>query len=263
MKSLFFNLKYIFSEISKTGRIFLFLDYDGTLCPIVKRPDRATLPLKTRNILSRLADNRRIVVSIVSGRMLRQVKNLVGLKGIHYAGCHGLEIEKDDKAYLFPKLSKSKIRINGLKRRLKIELSAITGWEIEEKDIIFALHYRRVKSSNIQKLKNIFYNIAKPYTSKGEIVTASGKMVLEVRPALNWDKGRYCLYLMNKLKHKDERIIPLYIGDDTTDETAFKVLRRKGITIFVKGERKTSLAEYYLGSTNEVTDFLGRLNRQF
>jgi trehalose-phosphatase len=262
LKSLFFNLKYIFSEISKTGRIFLFLDYDGTLCPIVKRPDRAILPLKTRHILSRLADNKRIVVSIISGRMLRQVKNLVGLKGIHYAGCHGFEIEKADKAYFFPKLSKLKIRINAVRRRLKIELSAITGWEIEEKDIIFALHYRRVKNNNIQKLKNIFYNIVKPYKAKEDIVIAKGKMVLEVRPGLNWDKGRYCLYLMNKLKYKGEKILPLYIGDDTTDETAFKVLRRKGITVFVKGERKISLAEYYLGSTNEVTDFLGRLNRQ-
>jgi len=85
--------------------------------------------------------------------------------------------------------------------------------------------------------------------------------VLEVRPALNWDKGRYCLYLMNKLKGKREKIAPVYIGDDVTDETAFKVLKEKGITVFVKGERKTSLAEYYLSSTNEVVKFLGQLNK--
>lgn len=263
MKPLFFNLKYIFSKISKRGRIFLFLDYDGTLSPIVERPDKAILPLKTRHILSRLIDNKRIVVSVVSGRMLKQVKNLVRLKGIHYAGCHGLEIEKADKAYLFPRLPKLKVQIDDVKRRLKIELRDIAGWEMEEKGIIFALHYRRVKSNNIAKLKNIFYNIIRPYTAGGEIITARGKMVLEVRPALDWDKGRYCLYLMDKLKYKGEKITPVYIGDDTTDETAFKALRRKGITIFVKGERKTSLAEYYLNSTNEVTDFLSRLNQQF
>jgi len=263
LKSLFSNLKYIFPKISKAGRIFLFLDYDGTLCPIVKKPNRAILPLKTRRNLSKLADNKRIVVSVISGRMLGQVKNLVGLKGIYYAGCHGLEIERADKTYLFPRSSKLKIPVNAIKRRLKIELRAITGWEIEEKNIIFALHYRRVKNSNVQKLKKIFYNITKPYIAKGEIITAKGKMVLEVRPAVNWDKGRYCLYLMNKLKYKGEKIIPLYIGDDTTDETAFKVLKKKGVTIFVKGERKTSLAEYYLDSTNEVTNFLGRLNQRF
>ena len=92
------------------------------------------------------------------------------------------------------------------------------------------------------------------------MAAAEGKMVLEVRPAANWDKGRYCLYLMNKLKYKGEKIIPVYIGDDITDETAFKLLKKKGITIFVRGERKTSLAEYYLNSTNEVISFLKKLN---
>jgi len=69
------------------------------------------------------------------------------------------------------------------------------------------------------------------------------------------------LYLMNKFKGKREKIVPVYIGDDVTDETAFKVLKEKGITVFVKGERKTSLAEYYLSSTNEVVKFLGQLNK--
>jgi len=243
--------------------VLLFLDYDGTLSPIVKKPDQATLPLKTRQALSKLVNNKRIVVSIVSGRALAQVKKLVGLKGIYYAGCHGLEIEKIDSAYYFPGLVKFKIRIDAIKRRLQIELSDITGWEIEEKGIIFALHYRRVKDKNIEKLKRRFYDITMPYRAGGEIVAAKGKMVFEIRPALNWDKGRYCLYLMKKLKRKGEKITPVYIGDDMTDETAFKVLRGKGVTVFVKGERKTSLAEYYLDSTSEVKDFLSQLDNWF
>ena len=262
MKSLFYNLKYIFHRISKAGRVFLFLDYDGTLSPIVKKPDKATLPLKTRHILSKLVDNKHMVVSVVSGRMLKQVKKKVGLKGIYYAGCHGLEIENADNDYISLKFSNQKIYIDTVKRKLKIELKAIAGWEIEDKGIILALHYRGVKPNSICNLKSIFYNIIKPNLTKAEMVATEGKMVLEVRPAVKWNKGRYCFYLMNKLKYKDEKITPVYIGDDKTDETAFKLLREKGITIFVRGERKTSLAEYYLDSTNEVAKFLGQLNKQ-
>ncbi len=261
MKSLFLNLKHIVPKLSKTGRIFVFLDYDGTLSPIVKNPSKATLSSKTRHVLSKLANNKRVVVSIVSGRMLSQVKALVGLKGIYYAGCHGLEIDKVGKSYLLPHLAKIRAQVSDIIRRLKAELRTIAGWEIEDKGIIFALHYRRVKKHDIEKLKYTFYSIVRGYLSEGDIVTARGKKVLEVRPALNWDKGRYCLYLMNKLKGKGEKIIPVYIGDDVTDETAFRVLKGKGVTVFVKGERKTSLAKYYLSSTNEVVKFLCQLNK--
>jgi len=261
LKSLFLNLKHIVSSLPKTGRIFLFLDYDGTLSPIVRNPNKAILPSKTRQILSKLVNNKRVVVSVVSGRMLSQVKALVGLKGIYYAGCHGLEIDRVGKSYLLPHLAKIKEQVSDIIGKLEIELKSIAGWEIEDKGIIFALHYRRVKNHDIEKLKYAFYSIVRGYLSEGDIVAARGKKVFEVRPALNWDKGRYCLYLMNKLKGKREKIVPVYIGDDVTDETAFKVLKEKGITVFVKGERKTSLAEYYLSSTNEVVKFLGQLNK--
>ena len=258
MKSLFLNLKQIVFRVSKAKRVFLFLDYDGTLSPIAKRPDKATLPPKTRHILTKLINNKCIVVSIVSGRMLKQVKNLIGIKGIHYAGCHGLEMEKRDETHLFPCFAKTKTQISVIKRKLEIELRSTAGWEIEDKGIILALHYRRVRGKNIEKLRAIFSDIVKPYVMRGEIAIGRGKMVLEVRPAINWDKGKYCLYLMDKLRYKDEKITPIYIGDDITDETAFKVLRRKGITVFVRGERKTSIAEYYLNSTKEVVDFLNQ-----
>ena len=260
MKSLSKNLKDILSRIKKADSILLFLDYDGTLTPIVKTPNKAILQTKTKNILKSLIKNKSVELSIVTGRSLADIKRLVGLKGIRYCGSHGLDIDSVPKRGVLKKALKSKIHIAKIKRSLLSKLKNITGYEIEDKKLILALHYRNVSSSQLPALKKAFYSVSKPYIDKGLLKSASGKKVYEIRPNLDWDKGSYCKYLLKDLGGFKKNIIPIYIGDDTTDEAAFKALKKKGITVFVKGERKTSLAEYYLNSTGEVISFLKKLN---
>ena len=259
MKSLSLNHKDIISRISKADKLLIFLDYDGTLAPISKRPELALMPYSTRRALRRLIKNRRILVFVVSGRILSHVKKLVGIKGICYAGCHGLEIEGSGSVGPVAVLKKLRVFIKQAKRVLIKELTNIMPLktlDIEDKGIILSLHYRRVKEGRLKDLKRIFYRVSKSYVASGEMIVMKNKKVLELKPNIKWDKGMYCLYMLRRFDQEAQKILPIYIGDDRTDETAFKALKGKGITVFVRGERKTSLAQYYVNSTNEVKNFL-------
>jgi len=256
LKSALSNQKDIVKRIEKAVHLLLFLDYDGTLSPIVSRPEDALLPKSSKILLESIAKKNDVTVSVVTGRSLKEIKRLIGIKGIYYAGCHGFEVSQKRRDHTLPEVKKVLPLIKKIKSTFKKELKDIKGAQIEDKGPILALHYRRVKKSQIHDLKEIFDACLSPYLKSKKITTAKGKMVLEVRPSMDWNKGRYCLYLIENLKKKYNQILPIYIGDDETDETAFKVLKRKGITVFVKGEKKTSSAEYYLKSTEEVLKLL-------
>jgi len=259
LKSALFNLNTILTKIESAKHLLLFLDYDGTLTPIVNRPDKALLSQDNRQLLKSLTKNEKIIISIVTGRDLKKIKRLIRIKDIYYAGCHGLEISSKTKDYVLPQVRKTLSILSKIKHALKKELKDIKSAQIEDKGLILALHYRRVHKSQILKVRKIFYDYLKPYIDSKKVKVGKGKKVLEVRPPLDRDKGMYCLHLLDSLKKRYKNILPLYIGDDDTDETAFRALKKKGITIFVKGEKKTSSAEYYLGSTEEVSGFLKKL----
>ena len=114
-----------------------------------------------------------------------------------------------------------------------------------------------VDEKDIQEFLNIFNEITDPYIVRSKIKINSGKKVYEIRPPIMWDKGKVALWLLARQQFLLERnkILPVYIGDDVTDEDAFKALKKKGLTIFV-GERASSEAEYYLKTTEEVAEFL-------
>jgi trehalose-phosphatase len=130
--------------------------------------------------------------------------------------------------------------------------------DIEDKGLVLSLHYRRLKPACLKKLREVFLAVSKPYVLSGQMRVLNNKKVFELRPLVGRDKGSYCL---DALKGYRKKALPIYIGDDKTDESAFKALKRAGITVFVKGERKTSSAEFYLHSTNEVIDFLRLIAR--
>jgi len=117
-----------------------------------------------------------------------------------------------------------------------------------------------VDKKNIPQVKTIFHETVILYLVRNKIKIKTGKMVLEVRPPSEWDKGKIVLWLLVRQKFalKDKSFVPIYIGDDKTDEDAFKVLKNNGITIFV-GKPKPSYAQYYLKDTNEVKEFLKRI----
>ena len=259
---MFRNLEKIFLKLKQADKLVVFLDYDGTLAPISSCPDKATLPNPTRKALRDIVKNKKITVVVISGRMLKQVKKMVGVKGIYYAGCHGLEMENNALEGFSGKLKKAKILIKHAKLELKKSLKAsmlLKHVNIEDKGLILGLHYRRAEAHDVKRIRKIFYATIKPYMLSKDIVVAKNKKVLEIKPNINWDKGSYCIYFLNKIKSRYKKILPVYIGDDKTDESAFAALKGEAITVFVRGERKNSLAKYYLDSTSEVRNFLKQL----
>ncbi len=231
------------------------LDFDGTLCPIAPKPALAKLSNECRNKLASIAKAPHIGLAIISGRRLCDLKKKVALRGIHYAGNHGFEIEGPGIKYLHPKAAAARPAIKKIFVQLKNELKGIKGVLIEDKDISLSLHYRLVKPGEIKKVKRIFTRAIQPYLNAVKVT--AGKKVLELQPAVNWDKGKTVRWLMHKLC-KGKKTIPVYIGDDLTDEDAFAALKDNGITLRV-GRSKNTRAQRCLKNINAVYKFLESL----
>ncbi|MEW6041581.1 MAG: trehalose-phosphatase [Elusimicrobiota bacterium] len=243
----------------KNGHVFLFLDYDGTLTPIVKRPDDAIIPLKTRNLLKRICGSERIKIAVISGRALWDIRKRVGLKDIIYAGNHGLEIAGIRKTgFICPISHNHKIAVKRIKKKLIAKLLGIKGAIIEDKGISLSVHYRMTDITDVIKVKSIVNEVAGIYVAEGTIQVKAGKKVMEIQPASEWNKGKIVLCLIEKRAAWNKKMLPLYLGDDATDEDAFSALKNKGLCVLVGGPRRTC-AEYYLKNTREVHEFLERL----
>jgi alpha,alpha-trehalase len=257
MHYLFDQIKKVLDRLRVAKRIFLFLDYDGTLTPIVPHPHDAYLSEETKNLLLRIKKNPRVLLTIVSGRSLKDIRNRVGLKGIYYIGNHGLEIfgpKQGTKRFV----SKKIIRLlEGIRDRLNDQYRDVEGVLIEDKGCILAVHYRNVDPrwvpSILIKLKQEMMNSAVP------LCLGFGKYVIEVKPLSSVNKGVAVLELLNHIDPGG--VLPLYMGDDQTDEDAFRALKGKGVTIFV-GSPGLSSARYYVKDPSEVSQFLESLNKE-
>ncbi|MBU1913365.1 MAG: trehalose-phosphatase [Candidatus Omnitrophica bacterium] len=227
---------------------------------IVQNPDKAIIPRKTKEILRGLSENSYCRVAIISGRALKDIKNKISLDGIIYAGNHGLEIDGPKVKFKAPVTMRYMVMLKKIKGILKNRLSKIKGTIVEDKGLTLSVHYRLVDSKDTGLVKTIFHKTLIHYIVNNKIKIKPGKKVLEIRPPLEWDKGKIVLWLLARHKFilNGEPCIPIYIGDDVTDEDAFKALRDKGLTIFV-GENEHSFAKYYLRNTREVTEFLGQV----
>jgi trehalose-phosphatase len=237
----------------------LFLDYDGTLSPIAPRPELATLPAETREILDRLA--REMPVVIVSGRGREDVAALVGLPGLAYAGSHGFDIAGPPPAPGAPPLRLEvgdgvPERIATAAEQVQRELADVPGVLIEPKGFAISIHFRLADESNVPRIERAVDETvaAIPGLRKGH-----GKKLFEIRPDLDWDKGQALLWLLDALGLDRPDILPFYIGDDLTDEDAFRILDGRGVGILVAEEPRETAAEYQLRDPEEVRRFLERV----
>lgn len=248
-----------FEEIADRlgGRpLFVCLDYDGTLTPIVSDPMDAYLSTETRASIRRLASV--WPVAIVSGRALNDVRELVGLDQIHYAGSHGYEIRSPsgeefnlDDAWAYYPL------IDSAERALRNALSSIPGASVERKKFALAAHYRNVPDGLADRVSEAVGGVSRDHPG---LRRSSGKKIHEFRPEIDWDKGK-AVRRIQKLIDSDSRgSIPVYIGDDTTDEDAFAEIQSDGIGVLVRDEDSSeTAAAYALDSTDQVREFLDQL----
>lgn len=237
--------------------IFLFLDYDGTLTPIAETPKKAVISREAKGLLNKLSKNSHCTVAIISGRSLGDIKTVVGLKNIIYVGNHGLEIEGPKIKFESEIMPRLKAVIRHIYNDLVINLSGIKGVLIEDKRLTISVHYRLMDKKNMPFLRSVLAKVTEPYLVRNKVKINLGKKVYEIRPPTIWDKGKIVLWLLARQQFvsEDKNVLPIYFGDDMTDEDAFRALKRKGLTIIV-GEQKSSSAEYYLKDAEEVTRFL-------
>jgi len=230
----------------------LFLDYDGTLTPIVARPELAVLDTRTRSVLQALAH--RCTVAIVSGRDRLEVERLVALDNVIYAGSHGFDIRGPGNLRLeYGNATDFLPALDAAERKLKDALSGINGAIVERKRFAIAVHYRLVAQERVPAIAAAVD--ATRQTCHG-LRKTGGKMILELRPDLPWDKGRAVLWLLDVLGLGSARAVPVYVGDDETDEDAFMALHTCGLGIRVGGHASHSTARFRLDHPGETGDFL-------
>lgn len=237
--------------------ILLFLDYDGTLSPIVRTPDQTVLPSRTKDLLRRLSLLPGCKIAVISGRAIKDLRRKVGIKGIIYVGNHGLELEGQKIKFRAFVSAAYKTILKRIKYELQKRLAGIKGVLIEDKGLSLSIHYRLVDTRHLPRLKTIFDETTLNFATGNKIKVREGKKVLEIRPAIEWDKGKIVLWLLSRhiFVANAKNILPVYMGDDLTDEDAFKALAEKGITVFI-GRPKRSSARYFLKNSDEVSRFL-------
>jgi trehalose-phosphatase len=241
------------------GCLALFLDFDGTLAPLKRHPDAVKLPRESRQLLEKLSGARDVRVMIVSGRSLKDLKRRIGLKGICYVGNHGLELEGPLIRYVNPKAKSVLPLMRRLSRLLQSRLKGIPGVYIENKRLTLSVHYRQVPRAKVPAFVKSFYGVVRPYMDGVQAVRITGgKKVFEVRPPVEWNKGVVVNWLLTRLKvsEGDRGIFPVYIGDDETDEDAFRAFRGRGMTVKVASTDASSLAQYRVESPREVRKLL-------
>ena len=235
----------------------VFLDYDGTLTPIVEDPAKAILSDAMRATLAELAQ--RHTVGIISGRDLAELRDLVRLPELFYAGSHGFDIagplgwsETVQHGIEFlPELDRAE-------RVLRERLAGIAGCMVERKRFALAIHYRRAPAAGVPQIEA---EVDRVLADQPRLRKGHGKKVFEAQPKTDWDKGHAVLWLLERLGLDRPDALPLYIGDDVTDEDAFRALQGRGLGIVVRDpeDDRTSAADYALDGVAEVGRFLAWL----
>jgi trehalose-phosphatase len=255
VKHLFEDWEKVQNRIQKALNVFLFLDYDGTLTPIVSRPDLARCPKEVKALLEKLRDFPKIALAIISGRSLEDLKQKIGVPGLIYVGNHGLEIENPAGQYRKKLSPPRENEMRQMKRNLQDSFSNITGILLEDKGPILAIHYRNVLPRHFDSIRSTIEKELQSLEDRWEI--ASGKMVYEIRPKVDFNKGQAVQGILRSSPLPG--VLPIYLGDDRTDEDVFRAIKGLGINVFIGPEGVTSDADYYLNNPSQVHEFLLRL----
>jgi trehalose-phosphatase len=262
-------LRYLFDEweavsarVKNALHVFLLSDFDGTLTPIVERPEDVILSDEVRRLLRSLVKHPRYTVGIISGRALLDLMVRVDVTDIIYAGNHGMEIYGKGLSFVEPMAEGMQSLLRVLHHALSVALKGIEGVIVENKGLSLTVHYRMAEEKEHHRIKDIFEHVSGPLHAEGGVRVTFGKKVYEVRPPVAWNKGKAVEWLV--AAHGGDRSKgeswPIFLGDDLTDEDGFAAVKeRQGLSVFVGDKAVASKADCYLPSPKEVGLFLRRL----
>jgi trehalose 6-phosphate phosphatase len=239
----------------------VFFDFDGVLSDIVDDPDSARLTQGAADALTSLIA--RCPVAILSGRDLADVRQRISLPGIWYAGSHGFELTAPDGTHHQNAEAAASIPVlEQAAAELADQLGRIPGVMVEHKRFGVAVHYRKAARDRVGE-------VAAAVRSAGQRIglrVTTGREVIELRPNVDWDKGKTLRWVLDYIRDAQPGpLLPIYLGDDITDEDAFEAVRNDGIAVIVRhsddGDRATA-ALFALDNPERVREFTERLARQ-
>ena len=249
-----------FDEITASlgrRRPAMFFDYDGTLTPIVSQPEDAILSDFMREALAQLSQL--CTVAIVSGRDRADVEPLVSLDGLVYAGSHGFDIKGPAGLRLEHEGGRAVLAdLDRAERELNERLETVRGARVERKRFAIANHYRNVAEADVPQVEQAVREVLGKHD---RLRMSGGKKVYELRPDIDWEKGQAVLWLVKALGLAADETLAFYVGDDVTDEDAFRALAAQGVGIVVGAPAYRTHATYRLKDTDEVRSFLERMIR--
>lgn len=253
---------YLLKYIGYNHKLALLLDYDGTLAPIAPHPDLATLSPEIKNVLYKLSNHSDVYVAVISGRNVDNVKRMVGIEGITYAGNHGLEIlHPDGSKFVHPMPIEYEDKVSHLLKALQDSVCRDGAW-VENKGALLTFHYRETPTH----LRPAMIEKARTLIVKFGFKPTEAHCALEARPPVQWNKGRASIYILRTSFGVDwsERIKIIYVGDDLTDEDAMMALKGMARTFRVtSSDIVKTAADHRLPSTDSVYTLLKWVERHF
>lgn len=240
-------------RLRHSPRIAILSDFDGTLAELVPRPENAVLLPEAKAALSALTARAGAVVAIVSGRALEDLRSRVDVPGLLLAGNHGLEIEGRGLHYRHPGAVSLQLQLLDFCDLLRKELRGYDGAEVEEKGLSATVHLRRVPPERREEAAAAVFRAAE--RSMAPVRVRCGLLSLEIRPAVEWDKGTAARWILAHTGVAPEAAV--CIGDDLTDEDLFRALPEAfNVKVGLEGK---SAAPRRLSGPAEVAAWLGRL----
>lgn len=247
-----------FSRMLTAERVGLFTDFDGTLTPIFDDPRETVLGPSVRETLSVLSE-RLEMVAVVSGRRVGYLRRVVGLGGVTYVGNHGLEVWPAGNESAESRAETG----TGLEEDVEIEIAelGVNGLYVEGKGPIVSVHYRNTAEPDLAR--SLVLAMMRPFAEARELKVKEGKMVVELAPNVEVNKGT----AVEELARERGLMSAIVLGDDATDCDAFDAVHRLAETqgfcgaavAVIDGETPADVilkADYWLDGRREVGELL-------
>jgi len=240
------------------SHILLCLDFDGTLARIVQKPSDAVLPARTRMVLKKLRAKGWCTIAVISGRTLHSLMRKVRLEGIIYGGNHGAQLTGPNIDFQAPIGPETYRAFETIKSSVRSLTAGMNGVVLEDKTHSLSIHFREFEE-DVPQLARAVSHIVQSFIDDGYVRINTGKKVFDITPG-SWNKGMAVQWLLRHLSVStvSQSVVPIYIGDDTTDEDAFAAIGQNGFTVVV-GNVRRSAAQYSLRDTDEVLKLLEKI----
>jgi len=229
------NLEVAVSELARrrAGRhLLLLFDFDGTLTPFQPNPESVYLEDEVRALLAGLALKPDSTVGIISGRRLPDLEKRLKIPGeVYVAGFHGLEIHAPGETFMHPDAAAATATMRGIAESMRAHLTTLPGVFIEDKVFSIALHYREVEPAVRLVAQSRFMDIAREHVDSGRLRVLPGACVIELLPGASWHKGSALQWIRERIERVHGPTFTVYVGDDVTDEDAFRAVGPHGMTI--------------------------------